>query len=153
MVFYSNKIINEAKALCVNERMGCSRIQRELKKKFKNEKIPSQASISKWMNDKHWRELRDEVKKRQDEKLIEKIVDDNHKENDIIDECLEYIMKNVKSGDVKANLAEVTNLIKLKMAKRGENTDNVGFSTNIPELKKLYNETERRNRLVTIKGD
>ena len=45
---------------------------------------------------------------------------------------IEYIVKDMRDEDVKSNLSDLTNLIKLRMLKRGENTENIGTRENGP---------------------
>ena len=126
------EVVNEAKRLCVKKHYGCLKIQRELSQKHPEFGTISQATIGKWIRDKGWRELREEVKKKTDEKLVEKIVDENLKEMSIIDEALDYIVADMRGKNVKSNISEIANLVKLRMLKRGETTENVATTQNEP---------------------
>jgi len=147
--FYPEHIVNEAKSLYVNKRMGALRIQRELIKVPEAQGLQI-STISKWIDTKGWKKLRSEVAKKTEQKFIENAAEENLKELRIINEALDYIVKDMRKGEVKSNLAEIPNLIKLKMLKRGEHTESLGINEEFDELKQIYDKTRPKNNLVAV---
>jgi hypothetical protein len=124
MKHYPEHLINEAKALYVNKKFGCLRIQRELLKHPEARGL-QQSTIGNWIKKGNWLRLREQVAKRTEEKFIEAAADENLKELKMIDSAIAYVLQDMQKRKVKSNLSNLAELIKLRMLKRGESTDRV----------------------------
>jgi hypothetical protein len=131
MKHYPESLINEAKGLYITKKFGCLRIQRELLKRPEASGL-QESTISSWIRKGNWGALREQVKKKTEEKFIEAAANENIKELKMIDSAIAYVLQDMQKRKVKSNLSNLAELIKLRMLKRGEVTDKVAAEQTEP---------------------
>jgi hypothetical protein len=148
---YPEEIIREAETLYIKRKFGAVRIHRELLKQHQELAELQRTTIDRWILKGKWAVRRREVSEETNRKLVNSMAEENIKEMRMIDGSIAMILADIQGRKVRASYHELVELIKLRMTKRGESTENIAVGE--VDLKKIYNETVKRNHQVAGAGD